>query len=63
MKLRIMEGYILEALAIFQYLTSAQLIRLLPNISASTINRYLRALKQADKPTIRSLHFGFAPGK
>ncbi len=61
MKLRIIESYILEALAMFQYLTSQQFICLLPHVSISTVNRYLRALKNADKPMIRSLHFGFFP--
>lgn len=57
MKLRVIESYILEALAVFQYLTSKQLLGLLPNMSTSTLNRYLRTLKQADKPMIRSLIF------
>lgn len=47
----------------FQYLTSQQFICLLPHVSISTVNRYLRALKNADKPMIRSLHFGFFPWK
>lgn len=61
MKLRIIESCILEALAVFQYLTSQQLLSLLPNMSISTLNRRLRILKQADKPMIRSLSFGFSP--
>jgi hypothetical protein len=61
MKLRIIESYILEALAVFQYLTSQQFMRILPDVSISTVNRYLRALKNADKPMIRVLHFGFSP--
>jgi len=63
MKWRIMEANILEALALFQYLTSAQLIRLFPHVSLSTINRYLCDLKRATKPTTRALQFGFAPSK
>jgi len=63
MHIRLMESYILEALAVFQYLTSRQLIRLLPSTSLSSINRYLRNLKNADRPLIRALHFGFAPWK
>ena len=58
-----MELYIMEALALFQYLTSAQLISILPPTSLSTVNRHLRALKNADTPMIRSLNFGFAPWK
>ena len=55
MKLRIIESYILEALAVFQYLTSQQLLGLLPNMSISTLNRHLRTLKQTSNPMIRSL--------
>lgn len=58
-----MEVRILEALALFQYLTSVQLNRLFPKLSSSTINRYLRKLKRANRPTLRALEFGFHPKK
>lgn len=63
MKLRIIESYILEALAVFQYLTSQQLLGLLPNMSISTLNRHLRTLKQTSNPMIRSLSLWFSPWK
>ncbi len=58
-----MENYILEALAFFQYLTAQQFQRILPTLSISTINRYLRGLRTSENPLIRRLSFGFAPAK
>jgi hypothetical protein len=63
LKLTIPQNYVLEALAIFQYLTSQQISTILPNVSISTVNRYLRALRKADKPLVRVLQFGFVPWK
>lgn len=63
LKSTIAQNYVLEALAIFQYLTSKQLCTILPNVSISTVNRYLRALRKADKPLVRVLQFGFVPWK
>lgn len=63
MKLKVAEIYVLEALAMFQYLTSQQLTTVLPSTSNSTVNRYLRALRIIDKPLVRDLNFGFVPWK
>lgn len=53
----------LEALATFQYLTSQQLSSILPNVSVSTVNRYLRSLRESVRPLVRVLEFGFVPWK
>lgn len=63
LKSTLAQSYVLEALAIFQYLTSKQLCTILPNVSISTVNRYLRALRKIDKPLVRGLQFGFVPWK
>ena len=61
LKSTLAQSYVLEALAIFQYLTSKQLCTILPNVSISTVNRYLRALRKIDKPLVTGLQFGFMP--
>ncbi len=63
MTIRIIEVYILESLALFQYLTSTQLLWILPIKSIASVNRYLRGLKTGSRPLIKMLEFGFAPGK
>lgn len=57
MTLRMMEIYILEALAIFQYLSAQQLLRLLPVNGIASVNRYLRALRNAETHLIKQINF------
>lgn len=57
MTLRMIETYILEALAVFQYLTAKQLLDILPLTGIASVNRYLRILKSGKGALVKQLEF------